>query len=106
MIEGAGDVDVEAYPIATSTKDASSALASICLAAGMATRTDDGSGYVTSAYDVVATPSRATAATGTPDTPSSACSPMDTDIGCASSVDTVVAPTPLMPSIGAAIAGS
>ena len=56
-VEGAGDVDTEAYPVATSAKDASGAPSSICPTGEVATRTDDSSDCDASAYDVVATPS-------------------------------------------------
>ena len=49
-------MDVEAYPIDTSTKDTSVAPSSICPAVGMATCTDDGSACAAFAYNVTATP--------------------------------------------------
>ena len=51
-IEGASDVDTEAYPIATYAKDASSAPPSIRLAADTATYTDDGSGRAASTHNI------------------------------------------------------
>ena len=51
-IEGVGDMDMEAYQIATSMKDALGAPPSVHPTADMATYTDDGSGRATSTCDV------------------------------------------------------
>ena len=105
-IEGVGDTDVEGCPIATSMKDASRASPSICPAMDMATCTDDGSGCAAFAYVVKDTTGYTAPAMGAPDAPSSAYSPMDVAIGCDSPIDTVAAPTPLMPTTGTTPAGS
>ena len=83
-IEGAGDADTEACPIATSTKDASGAPLSIHLTADMATYMADGFGHAASARDIEDMTDSATPTTGAPAMPSSASSPMDTAISCAS----------------------
>ena len=106
MIEGAGDADTEACPIATSTKDASGALPSIRPTADMATYTDDGSGRAAFTYDIEDMTGHAAPTMGAPDMPSFAFSPMDADIDCASSVDALAALTPLTLITGVAPAGS
>ena len=106
MIEGAGDVDMEPCPIATSAKDSSGAPSPVRLAVDAATCMDDGSSCAVSAYDIVATPGRTTPAMGAPDAPSSSCSLVDAAIGCASLVDVVATPTPLMLTTGVALASS
>ena len=106
VVEGVGDVDAEACPVATSTKDASGVLSSVCPAREVATHTNDASSYDVSAYDVVATPSCATPTMGAPDVPSFICPPMDAAIGCASPVDVVAAPAPLSLTYNTAPAGS
>ena len=99
-------MDAEACPIATYAKDASGTSSSICPTEEAATHTDDGYGYATSAYDVVATPDCATSAMGAPDAPSSICSPIDAAIGYASPVDAVAALAPLPLTPGAVPVGS
>ena len=63
MVEGADDVDADARPVATSTKDALGVPSFVRLAVDTATCTDDGSGCVVSACDVMATLGRATSTT-------------------------------------------
>ena len=86
-IEGVGDVDTEACPITTSTKDALGADPSIHPAVDMATCMDDGSGHAASAHDVKDTTGHAAPATGVPNMPSS-----DAAINRASPIDAVAAP--------------
>ena len=99
-------MNTEAYLVATSTKDASGAPPSIHPIMDMATYTDDGSSHAASACDIEDMTSHTVPTTGALDAPSSACSPMDAAIGCASSVDAMAAPTPLMLTTGAAAANS
>ena len=106
VIEGAGDADMEACPIATFVKDASGMPPSVCPTVDTATCTDDGSGSAASTYNVEDTNGHATASMGTPDAPSFACSPMDAAISCASPVDTMAVPTPLTLTTGMVPAGS
>ena len=75
-VEGVGDVDAEAYPIATSAKDATGVPSFVYPAIDTATCMDDGSGYAASSYDIMATPGCATSSMGAPDMPSSVRSPM------------------------------
>ena len=99
MIEGVGDTDTEAYPITTSTKDASGVPPSTSPTANTTTCMDDGSGAA-SAYDVKDMTDQAAPAMGALDTPSFVCSPTDTAIGYASQVNVVAAPTPLTLTTG------
>ena len=99
-------MDREAYLVATSTKDALGVPPSVRSAMDMATCMDDGSGHAASACDIKDTTGHAAPTMGTPDMPSSTCSPMDAAIGCASSIDVVAAPTPLMLTTSAVPVGS
>ena len=100
-IEGVGDVDTEAYPVATSAKDASGVPLSVRCTTDMATCTNDGSGRAASAHDIEDTTGHAVPATGTPDARPFVCSPVDTAIGWASSVDATADPAPLPLTYGA-----
>ena len=99
-------MDTEACHVATSTKDALGAPPSVRPTANMATYMDGGSSCASSAYDVEDTTGHAAPATGAPDAPSSACSPMDVAIDCASLVDAVATPAPLMLATSVVLAGS
>lgn len=73
-------MDVEACPIAMSTKDTSCVSSSGCPIAEVTACADGGSGCAVSACDTTATPGHTTSTMGPPDAPSYGCSPMEMTI--------------------------